>query len=103
MTIPDLIHTAHQLVSQLPFDNPPNPAPKAPPGVEQPVSTLLSYVKWTVLAVIIGGAFIGVGSIVGGKVASNHRSSHLGIQILAAAICSAILYTGIYGIVTLFT
>jgi hypothetical protein len=81
----------------------PNPDPKAPPGVSEQMSSVLAYVKWGVLVVIIIAAFVGVGAIAGGRVFSHHGASKVGVSMLVSSVVAAILYVGIYSFVTSIT
>ncbi len=81
----------------------PDPAPKAPPGIDTQVQDLLGYVKWGVLVVIIMAAFAGVGAVAGGRVFSHHGASKIGVSILVSAVISAVLYVGIYSFIASIT
>ncbi len=81
----------------------PNPNPEAPPGVSDPVTKIMGYVKWGVLAVIIIAGFVGAGAVAGGRVFSHHGASKIGIGILLGALGGAVLYVGIYGVITAVT
>jgi hypothetical protein len=77
-----------------------NPPPAAPPDVTNPVETLLGYVKWGVLVVIVTAGFVGAGAVAGGRVFAHHGASKVGIGILLSALAGAVLYVGIYAIIT---
>ena len=81
----------------------PNPAPQAPPGVSDQMSDIVGYVKWGVLLVIIVAAFVGVGSVAGGRVFAHHGASRVGVSILVSSIIAAVLYVGIYAFLTSIT
>ncbi|MEU7004183.1 hypothetical protein [Nonomuraea sp. NPDC046570] len=36
----------------------PNPPPQAPPGLKQPINTILGWAKWGVIVAGVGGLFI---------------------------------------------
>jgi hypothetical protein len=48
---------------------PPNPAPQAPPGLAQPVTTIIAWGKWGVLVCGMAGLLI-----CAGKMAIGHRN-----------------------------
>ncbi len=93
-----LMTTAHYLAA-VPL---PNPPAQAPAGAQAPTNLLIGIVKWGVLAVIAVVAFVGVGAIAGGKVFSNHRSSHLGVQILMGDAIAVVLYGAVIGLLAAF-
>ena len=84
-------------------DAPPNPAPQPIPGVDGPVATLMSYLKWGVLVVIISAGFVGAGAIAGGRIFANHGASKVGVTILMSALAGAVVYVGIYAVITSVT
>ena len=81
----------------------PNPAPKAPAGIANQMSDILGYVKWGVLLVIIVAAFVGVGSVAGGRVFAHHGASRVGVSILVSSVIAAVLYVGMYAFLTSIT
>ncbi len=81
----------------------PNPDPVAPDGISGPIQTLMGYVKWGVLVVIIVAGFVGAGAVAGGRLFANHGTSKVGISILMAAIGAAVLYVGVYALITSVT
>lgn len=81
----------------------PNPAPQAPPGVSGQMADIVGYVKWGVLLVIIVAAFVGVGSVAGGRVFAHHGASRVGVSILISSVIAAVLYVGIYKFLTSIT
>lgn len=81
----------------------PDPDPQAPPNVDEPVSTLISYLKWGVLLVILAAGLVGAGAIAGGRVFSHHGASKIGIGILLSALGGAVVYVSIYAIITSIT
>lgn len=54
---------------QLSLASPPNPAPKAPPGLIGPVTTMIAWGKWGVLVCGVAGLLI-----CAGKMAIGHRN-----------------------------
>jgi len=48
---------------------PPNPAPQAPPGLTQPVTTIIAWGKWGVLVCGVAGLLL-----CAGKMAIGHRN-----------------------------
>ena len=81
----------------------PNPSPKAPPGIADQMASVVGFVKWGVLVVIIVTAFVGVGAIAGGRVFSHHSASKVGVSILVSTVVASVLYVGIYSFVTSIT
>lgn len=81
----------------------PNPSPKAPPGIADQIASVVGFVKWGVLVVIIVTAFVGVGAIAGGRVFSHHSASKVGVSILVSAVVASVLYVGIHSFVTSIT
>lgn len=81
----------------------PNPAPLAPPGISGQMADIVGYVKWGVLLVIIIAAFVGVGSVAGGRVFAHHGASRVGVSILVSSVIAAVLYVGIYAFLTSIT
>ena len=81
----------------------PNPSPKAPAGIGNQMADILGYVKWGVLVVIIIAAFVGVGSVAGGRVFAHHGASRVGVSILVSSVMAAVLYVGIYAFLTSIT
>lgn len=81
----------------------PNPAPEAPDGVSEPITQLMGYVKWGVLVIIIVAGFVGAGAVAGGRLFAHHGTSKVGIGILMSAIGAAVLYVGIYALITSVT
>lgn len=79
---------------------PGNPPPAAPPGVAGPINQIMGYVKWGVLVVIVAAGFIGAGAVAGGRVFGNHGASKMGVSILLSALGGAVLYVGIYAVLT---
>ncbi len=80
-----------------------NPEPMPIPGVSGPVMTLMAYLKWGVLLVIIAAGFAGAGAVAGGRVFGHHQASRLGVGILMAAIAGAVLYVSVYALITSVT
>ncbi|GAA5188488.1 hypothetical protein GCM10023322_39300 [Rugosimonospora acidiphila] len=81
----------------------PNPKASVPPGVDKPLEQLLAYVKWGVLFIIIAAAFVGTAAIAGGRALAHHGSSKIGTTILMSAFGGAVLYVGIYALITSVT
>ena len=81
----------------------PNPRPKAPAGIANQMADILGYVKWGTLLVIIIAAFVGVGSVAGGRVFAHHGASRVGVSILVSTVMAAVLYVGIYAFLTSIT
>jgi hypothetical protein len=80
----------------------PNPDAKPPAGVSQPVTDIISYVKWGVLIVIFISALAGVGALAGGRVFGNHGASKVGVSMLLTAVGALVVYVGLYAFLTGF-
>ena len=80
----------------------PNPLAKAPAGVAQPVTDIISYVKWGVLIVIFLSALTGVGALAGGRVFGNHGASKVGVSMLVTAVGPLVVYVGLYAFLSGF-
>lgn len=94
-----VLHSVFDSVSALPA-MPGNPPPAAPPGVAGPISQIMGYVKWGVLVVIIAAGFIGAGAVAGGRIFGNAGASKTGVSILMSAVGGAVLYVGIYAVLS---
>lgn len=81
----------------------PNPGIQTPGGgAAAQVDTLIGIVKWGVLVVIAIVAFVGVGAVAGGKIFTNQRSSHMGVQMLIGDAIAVVLYGSIIGMLSVF-
>lgn len=78
----------------------PNPNPQKIPGVSEPILTLLAYLKWGVLIVIIAAGFVGAAAIAGGKLLAHMGASKMGAGLLMGAVAGAVLYVGVYTLIT---
>lgn len=102
------VHSINGLLSahlgMVPMDGMiPNPPVKDPGGkVSESVSTLLGILKWGVLVAILAGGFIGVLLVAIGKWFSHERSGRAGVIAICSAIGAAILFSALYGIITMF-
>jgi hypothetical protein len=102
MTAPmSAIEVMHHITAVL-ADPIPNPPAKAPAGVAQPVTDIISYVKWAVLIIIFVSALAGVGALAGGRVFGNHGASRVGVSMLITAIGALVVYVGLYAFLTGF-
>jgi len=75
-----------------------NVCAQAPTGVDQYTDLLLSWVKYGVAAVIIGGGFVSVGALIVGKLGNMSRAAQLGASGLIYSVLAAVGYVTIYGI-----
>ena len=73
---------------------------KAPTGVEGYVNQVLGWVKYGVMALIIGAGFASVGAMVVGKIGSMGRAAQVGASGLFWTVLGAITFVVIYGILT---
>ncbi|MET7400135.1 hypothetical protein ABZS66_42285 [Dactylosporangium sp. NPDC005572] len=81
-----------------------NPDPKAPtPGVEESANTLISWIKWGALGLVISMGVGGIGTLAGGKLTNNSGWSTRGQQMMGGSVILAILFGTIYEIIQQFT
>ena len=91
------------LTSGVPMDGIiPNPPAAPPPGAVGPVTSIISYVKWGVLAVIFIAGFVGAGALAGGRIVGNHGASKVGVSMLVGAAAAMVVYVAIYAFLTGF-
>ena len=95
--IPTLANAAGVLTDTIP-----NPPARAPQGVSQPVTDIISYVKWGVLIVILISALAGVGALAGGRVFGNHGASKVGVSMLVTSVGALVVYVGLYAFLSGF-
>lgn len=82
----------------LPTETITNVCPAAPDGVAPFVDRIISWVKFGVIALIIGAGFASIGAMVIGKIGSNGRAAQIGASGLLWTILGAVAYVVIYGI-----
>jgi len=70
----------------------------APTGVDTYVKDILGWVKYGVIAIIIGSGFASVGAMIVGKIASMGRAAQIGASGLFWTVIGAIAFVVIYGI-----
>ncbi|EON25027.1 hypothetical protein CF8_0928 [Nocardioides sp. CF8] len=71
----------------------------APPaGVEPYVKDILGWVKYGVIAIIIGAGFASVGAMIVGKMGSMGRAAQVGASGLFWSVLGAVAFVVIYGI-----
>lgn len=70
----------------------------APVGVEAYVNMVLSWVKYGVIAIIIGAGFASVGAMVVGKFGQMARASQFGASGMFWTVLGAIGFVVIYGV-----
>ncbi|MFJ2758763.1 hypothetical protein ACIO3S_24405 [Nocardioides sp. NPDC087217] len=73
---------------------------KAPDGVETYVNDILGWVKYGVIAIIIGAGFASIGALVIGKLGSMGRAAQVGASGLMWTIGGAVAFVVIYGILS---
>ena len=71
---------------------------KAPVGVEPYVNEILGWVKYGVIAIIIGCGFASVGAMIIGKIGSMGRAAQVGASGLLWTVLGAIVFVVIYGV-----
>jgi hypothetical protein len=71
---------------------------QAPDGVAPYVRELLGWVKYGVIAIIIGCGFASTGAMVVGKIASMGRAAQVGASGLFWTVIGAIAFVVIYGV-----
>ena len=71
----------------------------APPaGVEPYVKDILGWVKYGVIAIIIGAGFASVGAMIVGKLGSMGRAAQVGASGLFWSVLGAVAFVVIYGV-----
>jgi len=75
-----------------------NVCAKAPTGVESYVNQVLGWVKYGVMALIIGCGFASCGAMIVGKIGSMGRAAQIGASGLFWTIIGAIAFVVIYGV-----
>lgn len=73
---------------------------QAPDGVEPYVQDVLGWVKYGVIAIIIGAGFASVGAMIVGKIGSMGRAAQFGASGLFWTVIGAIAFVVIYGVLT---
>lgn len=71
---------------------------KAPEGVDPYVKDVLGWVKYGVIAIIIGCGFASVGAMIVGKIGSMGRAAQIGASGLFWTVLGAIAFVVIYGV-----
>jgi len=71
---------------------------KAPTGVDGYVTDILGWVKYGVVAIIIGAGFASCGAMIVGKVGSMGRAAQMGASGLFWTVIGAIAFVTIYGV-----
>lgn len=71
---------------------------KAPDGVDPYVKDVLGWVKYGVIAIIIGCGFASTGAMIVGKVGSMGRAAQIGASGLFWTVLGAIAFVVIYGV-----
>jgi hypothetical protein len=69
--------------------------PEAPPGMQAFADDVTAWVKWGVLALIVIGAVVSLGSILVGRIFSHPHASRYGVMGIAVVVMVAITYTAI--------
>jgi hypothetical protein len=67
--------------------------PEAPPGMQAFADDVTAWVKWGVLALIVIGAVVSLGSILVGRIFSHPHASRYGAMGIAVVVMVAITYT----------
>ena len=73
---------------------------KAPAGVGPYVADILGWVKFGVIAIIIGAGFASIGAMIVGKMGSMGRAAQVGASGLFWSVLGAVAFVVIYGILT---
>ena len=71
---------------------------KAPTGVDGYVTDILGWVKYGVIAILIGAGFASCGAMVVGKIGSMGRAAQIGASGLVWTVIGAIAFVTIYGV-----
>jgi hypothetical protein len=75
-----------------------NVCAQAPDGVEPYVNDVLGWVKYGVIAIIIGAGFASIGAMIVGKIGSMGRAAQIGASGLFWTVIGAIAFVVIYGV-----
>lgn len=67
--------------------------PEAPPGTQAFADDVIAWAKWGVLALLVLGAVVSLGSILVGRIFSHPHASRYGAMGVAVVIMVAITYT----------
>jgi hypothetical protein len=67
--------------------------PEAPPGTQAFADDVTAWAKWGVLALLVLGAVVSLGSILVGRIFSHPHASRYGAMGVAVVIMVAITYT----------
>lgn len=71
---------------------------KAPDGVAPYVNDVLGWLKYGVIAIIIGCGFAATGAMIIGKISSSGRAAQVGASGLFWTVIGAIAFVVIYGV-----
>ena len=77
--------------------------PEAPPGTQAFADDVIAWAKWGVLALLVLGAVVSLGSILVGRIFSHPHASRYGAMGVAVVIMVAITYTVILVILASIT
>ena len=75
-----------------------NVCAKAPEGVDPYVKDVLGWVKYGVIAIIVGSGFASVGAMIVGKIGSMGRAAQVGASGLFWSVLGAVAFVVIYGV-----
>jgi hypothetical protein len=75
-----------------------NVCAQAPDGVRPYVNDVIGWVKYGVIAIIIGCGFASIGAMVVGKIGSMGRAAQIGASGLFWTVIGAIGFVVIYGV-----
>lgn len=71
---------------------------RPPDGVEKYVNDILGWVKYGVIAIIIGAGFASTGALIIGKLGSMSRAAQVGASGLVWTVLGAVAFVTIYGV-----
>ena len=77
-----------------------NVCAQAPTGVKPYVNDILGWVKYGVIAIIIGAGFASVGAMVAGKISSSGRAAQIGASGMFWTVIGAIAFVTIYAVLS---
>ena len=75
-----------------------NVCAQAPTGVQPYVNEIIGWVKYGVIAIIIGAGFASVGALIVGKLGQMGRAAQIGASGLFWTVIGAIAFVTIYAI-----
>ena len=92
------LHAAAIVAGSLHAEGVGNVCAAPPAGVEPYVKDILGWVKYGVIAIIIGTGFASIGAMIIGKMGSMGRAAQVGASGLFWSVLGAVAFVVIYGV-----